>query len=60
MHKIKGWTTWAKVSPIHIILVESEVIVDLDGEVQDSVYIFLGPQPQRPHQWGLRILIASS
>ena len=45
MHRIKGWTTWAKVplAPIHIVLVDSEVIVDLEGEVRDSVYVFLGP-----------------
>ena len=43
MNRIKGWTTWAKASPIHVILVDSEVIVDVVGEVRDSVYIFRGP-----------------
>ena len=46
MHGIKWCKHWEKVSPtttIYIILVDSEVIVDLEGEVQDSVYIFLGP-----------------
>ena len=43
MNRIKGWTTWAKASPIHVILVDLEVIVDVEGEVRDSVYIFRGP-----------------
>ena len=43
------------VTTIYIILVDSEVIVDLEGEVQDSVYIFLGPPaPQEATSVGAR------